>query len=130
MFNIYSAPAETVLTLDVALTVWAMVKFSTNLSSACPSQDSAAITCKFYPSFWQSGLFSSVLGPNCDDMSEWVTAAGQAYFRGLGDFDSLTSHGVLQIFKQRMDMMSWGLAERFKHVLIYLEREEVARIAS
>lgn len=62
-------------------------------------------------------------------MSDWVTAGGPAYFQGLGDFDSLTSHGVLQIFKQRMDMMSWGLVERFKHVLIYLEAEDVAPIA-
>lgn len=51
------------------------------------------------------------------------------YFQGLGEFNELTSVKSLATFRQRMDIMSWGLAERFKHVLVNLEREEAgARI--
>ncbi|KAF1734315.1 hypothetical protein CRV24_005852 [Beauveria bassiana] len=44
----------------------------------------------------------------------------------LGELGELTSAKSLATSRQRMDVLSWGLAERFKHVLLNLEREEQA----
>ncbi|KAM3498320.1 hypothetical protein MY10362_008355 [Beauveria mimosiformis] len=106
------APAETVLCLDVALTFWAALKFSTNLGGV----GGGGTRQKPFSIFWS----------NCDDASEWVKHGGAVYFQGLGELGELTSAKSLAIFRQRMDIMSWGLAERFKHVLLNLEQEEQA----
>ncbi|EGX97024.1 Fungal transcriptional regulatory protein [Cordyceps militaris CM01] len=103
----FDAPAETVLGLDVALTFWALLKFSDNLGGE--GQKSFSV-------FWST----------CDDASEWARNGGAVYFQGLGDLGQLTSAKCLAIFRQRMDIMSWGLADRFKQVLLNLEREEQA----
>ncbi|OAA50753.1 Fungal transcriptional regulatory protein [Beauveria brongniartii RCEF 3172] len=108
----FDAPAETVLCLDVALTFWAALKFSTNLGGV----GGGGTRQKPFSIFWS----------NCDDASEWVKHGGAVYFQGLGELGELTSAKSLAIFRQRMDIMSWGLAERFKHVLLNLEKEEQA----
>ncbi|OAA69693.1 Fungal transcriptional regulatory protein [Cordyceps fumosorosea ARSEF 2679] len=107
----FDAPAETVLCLDVALTFWALLKFSSDLGGA-----GGGARQRPFSIFWS----------NCDDAGEWVKNGGAVYFQGLGELRELTSAKCLAIFRQRMGIMSWGLADRFKHVLLNLEREEQA----
>lgn len=44
----YSSPAETVLTLDVALTFWAITKFSAIITESDMVRRPATITCKLF----------------------------------------------------------------------------------
>jgi len=55
--------------------------------------------------------------------SEWIRNGGQVSFQGLGDLNDLSSTKVLSIFSERLESMPWGLAQRFKHVLMSLETE-------
>lgn len=44
-------------------------------------------------------------------------------FQGLGALSDLTSSKILSVFSERLESMSWGIAQRFKHVLLSLQRE-------
>ncbi|PWI75924.1 C6 and C2H2 transcription factor [Purpureocillium lilacinum] len=102
----FDSPAETVLTLDLALTFWAILKFSTSMGESSPSQRRTIIT-------WSDHAGAS----------EWIRNGGQVSFQGLGDLTDLSSTKVLSIFSERLESMPWGLAQRFKHVLMSLETE-------
>ncbi|KAL2127172.1 hypothetical protein VTI74DRAFT_11208 [Chaetomium olivicolor] len=104
-FN-FDSPAETVLTLDIALTFWAILKFSRPIGDSSPNQKRTMITW-----FDHAGA------------SEWIRTGGPVSFQGLGDLTDLTSTKVLSIFSERLESMPWGLAQRFKHVLMSLETE-------
>ncbi|OAQ75458.1 fungal transcriptional regulatory protein [Purpureocillium lilacinum] len=102
----FDSPAETVLTLDLALTFWAILKFSTSIGESSPSQRRTIIT-------WSDHAGAS----------EWIRNGGPVSFQGLGDLNDLSSTKVLSIFSERLESMPWGLAQRFKHVLMSLETE-------
>ncbi|EFY89132.1 hypothetical protein MAC_04907 [Metarhizium acridum CQMa 102] len=56
--------------------------------------------------------------------SDWIQHGGEIAFQGLGSMSELTISKVLSIFIERLESMSWGIAQRFKHVLLSLQREE------
>ncbi len=43
--------------------------------------------------------------------------------QGIGELASITPQGILRLFAQRLDDLSWGLASRYKRVLIALMEE-------
>ncbi|UNI15668.1 hypothetical protein JDV02_002179 [Purpureocillium takamizusanense] len=102
----FDSPAETVLTLDLGLTFWAILKFSTSIGEPLPNQRRIIIT-------WSDHAAAS----------EWIRIGGPVSFQGLGDLSDLSSTKVLSIFSERLESMPWGLAQRFKHVLMSLEKE-------
>ncbi|OAQ61102.1 fungal transcriptional regulatory protein [Pochonia chlamydosporia 170] len=104
---IFDSPAETILTFDVALTFWAITKLSSIVTESNGGGRRATIT-------WSDSSATS----------DWIQQGGDVSFQALGSLSDLTSSRVLSIFIERLESMSWGIAQRFKHVLLSLQREE------
>lgn len=45
-------------------------------------------------------------------------------FQGIGDLSELTASRVLSVFVEKLENMPWGIAQRFRHVLMSLRTEE------
>jgi hypothetical protein len=63
-------------------------------------------------------------GSDFDDVEGWIQRGGSATFRGLGDFAQLTVSKILFAFSERLENTPWGIAQRFRHVLMNLSKEE------
>lgn len=44
-------------------------------------------------------------------------------FQGIGDLSELSAPRVLSVFSERLENMPWGIADRFRHVLVNLSKE-------
>lgn len=64
------------------------------------------------------------IGSEFDDVEGWIRNGGPVSFQGLGDLAELTVSKILSTFCERLENMSWGIAQRFRHVLMNLSREE------
>jgi hypothetical protein len=43
----------------------------------------------------------------------------------MGDFSELAVSKILSVFSERLENMPWGIAQRFRHVLMNLSKEEM-----
>jgi len=55
-----------------------------------------------------------------DAVEDWIARGGGASIQGLGDLNTLTPTKVLDNFVDRLDQLSWGLAQQYKEVLLQL----------
>ncbi|KAL1962696.1 hypothetical protein VTN77DRAFT_9240 [Rasamsonia byssochlamydoides] len=104
----FDTPSETVWIFDVALTFWAIIKFGQGglLGGSSTGQNRTTIT-------WSE----------FDDVEGWIQNGGPVSFQGLGDLAELTVSKILSTFSERLENMSWGIAQRFRHVLMNLSKE-------
>ncbi|GAA5820962.1 hypothetical protein JCM11251_001897 [Rhodosporidiobolus azoricus] len=102
----YDTPAETMWIADAAMAVWAIVKFARSALSAPPSPLQTRSTIH-----WSD---SRTLEP-------WIQHGGPlALKNGLGDFDTVTPETVLEKFAERLEDLPWGLAKKYRAVLLQL----------
>lgn len=129
-----STPSETVFTFDAALTFWAIVKFGQGelVRGSSMGQKRTTITCALVPiehSFRAltvsnpADAFIFMLGSDFDDVEGWIQTGGPVSFQGLGDLAELSVAKILTTFGEKLENMSWGLAQKFRHVLTNLSRE-------
>lgn len=117
-----STPSEAVWIFDVALSFWAIIKFGTDLGSSAAAQVRTTVTCKLYSpsviSCWQ------LVGSGSSDADGWIQNGGPVSFQGIGDLAELNAAKILSVFCERLENMPWGIADRFRHVLVNLSKEE------
>ncbi|KAH8805434.1 fungal transcriptional regulatory protein [Xylogone sp. PMI_703] len=102
----FDTPSETVWVFDAALTFWTMIKFGTGLIGSSDTSNKVTIT-------WSDS----------DDVYDWIQRGGPVSFQGIGNLSELTVPKVLSVFIERLENIPWGLAQRFRHVLMNLREE-------
>ncbi|GAA6034269.1 hypothetical protein JCM8097_003816 [Rhodosporidiobolus ruineniae] len=101
----YDTPAEVVWMADAAMAVWAIVKFARSALSA-PS-----------PLATRSVIHWS----NLHGIEPRIQHGGPLALRnGLGDFDTVTPEAVLEKFAEGLEDLPWGLAKKYRAVLLQL----------
>lgn len=63
------------------------------------------------------------LGSDSDEVYDWIQNGGPVSFQGIGDLSDLSVSKVLSVFGERLENMPWGIAQRFRHVLMNLSKE-------
>jgi hypothetical protein len=81
--------------------MWAVLSFSSYTIASGP----------------QVAVISWSASPQIDD---WIKNGGGASIQGLGTVAELSVPFVLQSFADRLEAMAWGLAERYRKVLLGL----------
>lgn len=103
-----STPPEAVWTFDAALSMWAVIHFSsTPLALSLPSS-SPSVTIS-----WSE----------TPKLETWIQTGGAAFVQGLGDVATLTPREVLQQMATRLETLSWGLAVQYRQILLNLLTE-------
>lgn len=122
-----STAAEAVWLFDVALTFWAIVKFGRQFGSPSTTQNRTIVTCERDPLqwflLWHTPNENPSPGSEFDDVDGWIRRGGPVSFQGLGELTELTVSKILAIFSERLENMSWSIAQRFRHVLTNLGKE-------
>lgn len=104
-----STPPELVWILDAALCMWACLRFSP-LNSPGTHTGSVAVA-------WSGSAA----------LDSWVeTGNAELTVQGLGAVPGLSTVTVLRSAADRLEVMSWGLAARYRDVLLGLCAEEAA----
>ena len=101
-----STPTEVIWTFDAALCMWACLHFC---SHCCPSySDSSISNVPRYVLDWIPPPF----------LEEWIESGdGYLSIQGLESGMHVTVQAVLRGATERLDVMSWGLAARYREVL-------------
>ncbi|KAH8896621.1 hypothetical protein GQ53DRAFT_889865 [Thozetella sp. PMI_491] len=102
----FDTPTEVVWTFDAALCMWAYIRFSGYVfaSRTGPSLQNLP----HYALSWKPP-------PSLDD---WVQSGeGDISVQGLGSGSDINVRSVLRSAAERLDVMSWGLAARYREVL-------------
>ncbi|KIM99147.1 hypothetical protein OIDMADRAFT_56312 [Oidiodendron maius Zn] len=102
----FDTPSESVWMFDAALTFWAIVKFGVGIGGSSDSSRETTVT-------WSDS----------DEVYSWIENGGRVTFQGIGDLSQLSVPKILGIFIERLDNMPWGIAQRFKHVLVNIREE-------
>ncbi|GAA5860915.1 hypothetical protein JCM8547_003887 [Rhodosporidiobolus lusitaniae] len=102
----YDTPTEAIWIADAAMALWAIVKFARTALSAPPAP---------------LPLRSTVHWSDSRSIEPWVQHGGPlALKNGLGDFDTVTPEAVLIKFAERLEDLPWGLAKKYRVVLLQL----------
>ncbi|KFY26674.1 hypothetical protein V493_03945 [Pseudogymnoascus sp. VKM F-4281 (FW-2241)] len=99
----FDTPSESVWMFDAALTFWAIIKFGIGLGSSLAAQNRTTVT-------WSGS----------NEVDGWIQNGGPVSFQGIGDLAELSVSRVLSVFSERLENMPWGIADRFRHVLVNL----------
>jgi hypothetical protein len=94
-----------VWTFDAALCLWAILQFTTQPLSHGPTTTTISWT-------------------ESSQIELWIKNGGGVSIQGLGNVAQLSVAVLLQTFADRLEIMSWGLAARYRKVLINLLRDE------
>ncbi|OBT68701.1 hypothetical protein VE03_01825 [Pseudogymnoascus sp. 23342-1-I1] len=102
----FDTPSESVWIFDAALTFWAIIKFGDGLGGSLAAQSRTTVT-------WSGS----------SEVDGWIQNGGPVSFQGIGDLAELSVSRVLSVFGERLENMPWGIADRFRHVLVNLSKE-------
>ncbi|KZO90459.1 hypothetical protein CALVIDRAFT_490418 [Calocera viscosa TUFC12733] len=103
----FDSLSEMIWTFDLALTFWAMLRFGSSVVKTSVQSPRTIIT-------WSES----------DELERYIHHGGSMLFQGLGDLVELDAAKVLAVFEERLEAMPWGIAQRFRHVLMNLDGEE------
>lgn len=106
---VFDSPSEVIWLFDTALTLWAILKFGGDYTS----NSSADIR--------PPTVLSWTRTPAVDD---WIASGGPLWLQGLGTLAELTPAVVLHNLANRLDLLCWGLAGRYRQVLNKLIMQE------
>lgn len=110
-YSFYSTPTELIWIFDAALCMWAFLRFSGLSFSSSADPDAISDgggTGRHYLISWQAS-------PSLD---EWIeSGGGDVSVQGLGSGTDINVQAVLRGAAERLGIMSWGLATRYREVL-------------
>ncbi|KAL1907179.1 hypothetical protein Sste5344_007130 [Sporothrix stenoceras] len=105
----FDTPTEVIWTFDAALAMWAFLRFSGQSLNGQKSNNATSILLTWKPS---------------PSINEWVkTGRGGVSVQGIGngsssdDNGTITAAAVLRGASERLEVMSWGLAAKYRVVL-------------
>ena len=107
-----STPTEVVWSFDAALCMWAFLRFSgqslfDHSGASAPDQQKYILSWKPPPR-----------------LDEWIESGkGEVSVQSLGTGGELTAYTILKGASERLEVISWGLAARYRGVLTGLLAE-------
>lgn len=113
----FGSPCEVIWVFDTALTIWAMLKFGGDIASGLIAARQSA----------QMTVIGWTRTPVVD---QWITYGGPVWLHGLGAIIDLSPISVLTAFANRLDLLCWGLASRYRAVLTKLLMQDEIEVAS
>lgn len=107
---VFDSPPEVIWLFDAALALWAILKFGSVSSFGALASESQQMT-----------VLSWTRTPAVE---HWIVNGGPLWLQGLGTLSEISPTTVLHNLANRLDILCWGLAGRYRQVLNKLIEQE------